>query len=187
MSFRAAICPGCHKNIQVPSDLAVSACPYCAHAIRLEGAAPAPTVSTLLGIANTAIAAGNNQEAIEYYNRVLESEPTNGEAWFGKGRAAGWLSSLAHMRFPEMLIAFNHAIATASDELKAATIAQAVEEANRLVVTLYGMGRKNMMDYVSLENSWQSYLEQVSQMLDTLEEISKRQQRPEGVVPESTV
>jgi len=91
----------------------------------------------------------------------------------GKGKAAGWQSSLVHIRLPEMLIAFNHAIATATDTRKEATIQEAVNEANRLAVTLYGMSRKHLLEYVSLQGSWANYLEQVAQLLNCLEEISK--------------
>ena len=172
MSFQATVCPSCHKDIQIPTDVAAPSCPYCGHVFRQEGAAPAATLSALLGLARTALAAGNSQEALEYFNRVLESDPTNSDAWMGKGKAAGWQSSIVNMRLPEMLIAFNHAIANAPESDKEATVRQAVDEANRLTVTLYGMARKHLLEYVSLPNSWPQYIVQVSSMLTYLEEIS---------------
>ena len=172
MSFKAAVCSSCHKDIQVPTDVATPVCPYCGCIFAQETAAPPATLSTLLGLARSALIAGNFQEAMDYFNRVIESDPSNTEAWMGKGKAAGWLSSLANMRVPEMLVAFNHAIANASDVDKENTICEAVKEVNYLITTLYGMARKNLLEYVALQNSWQQYLVQVANMLSYLEEVS---------------
>lgn len=171
MSFRATVCNACHKEIQVPADLVAPSCPYCGNVV--EGAAPSATVSTLIGLARTALTAGNSDEAIEYFNRALESDPTNSQAWLGKGKAAGWKSTMANIRLPEMLIAFNHAIANAADNEKSATIDEAVTEVNRLVAALYGMSHKHMIEYVSLKNSWSDHVAQVGQMLNALTEISE--------------
>ncbi len=173
MSFVSTVCPTCSRDIQIPSDLPNPTCPYCAAPIPREAAAPAATISTLLGLARTAIAAGNTEEALSYFNRVLEADPRNSEAWIGKGKAAGWQSSIKHMRLPEMLIAFGHAVANAGDERKTGVVEEATEEANRLVVTLYGMCRKHMLEYVSLPKMWPEYVKQVAQMIDALDKISK--------------
>jgi len=125
--------------------------------------------ANLMGMARTALIGGNNVEALSYYNRVLEIEPERSEAWIGKGKAAGWQSTLANFRFGESLIAFNHAIATASDDEKPMVVAEVVEEINRLVATLYGMARNHMVEYVALDGTWPSYLDQVSGMLEALE------------------
>jgi len=131
-------------------------------------------------MARTALIGGNNAEALAYYNRVLEVDPEWSEAWLGKGKAAEWQSTLANFRFGEMLIAFNHAIAAASDGEKPMVIAEAVEEVNRLVSTLYGMARDHMAEYVALDSSWPTYLVQVSEMLEILE--SARQWSPDSRV-----
>ncbi|MFS2217651.1 CFI-box-CTERM domain-containing protein [Telluria sp. Tellsp104] len=130
-----------------------------------------PNIDNLLGMARNASQAGNVEEAQSYYNRVLELDPTVSEAWLGKGKAAGWQSSLAHMRFTEMLLAFNHAVANAPADTKSAVIAQCVQEANVLIVTLYGMARKNLLEFVALANTWTTYIAQVAQMLDALEAV----------------
>jgi uncharacterized glyoxalase superfamily protein PhnB len=126
-----------------------------------------------LGLAGTALAGSNPQEAFDYYNRVLEVDPTSSEAWFGKGKAAGWQSTLGHIRVPEMLVAFNHAIATAPDSAKQQTISLAVNETNRVATAVYQMARKHMLELVSLQKTWTKYLEQVSQLLDCLETVSQ--------------
>lgn len=130
-------------------------------------------IVNLLGMAKTAALGGNNQEALTYFNRVLEIDPTVSEAWMGKGAAAAWQSNLVNIRLPEALIAFSHAIANAGDDHKQAVTTEVVDNVNRVVVALYGIARDHMVEYVSLDNTWSSYLNQVSQLIDALEEARK--------------
>lgn len=171
MSFRAAICSACRRDIQIPSDVPNPACPYCGAIVGHDGAAPAATVATLMGMAQSAALAGNNAEALTYFNRVLEAEPRNSEAWIGKGKAAAWQTTLGNFRVGEMLVAFNHAIACSEAETKNATVQSAIVDANHLIVTIYNMARGHMLDYVSLPNSWPDYVAQMAQMLDALETV----------------
>lgn len=130
-------------------------------------------ITNLLGMAKTAAIGGNNQEALTYFNRVLEIDPTVSEAWMGKGAAAAWQSNLVNIRLPEALIAFNHAIANAGEDRKQAVTSEAVDNINHVVVALYGIARDHMVEYVSLDNTWSSYLNQVAQLIDALEEARK--------------
>lgn len=126
-----------------------------------------------MGMAKTAELGQNNAEALEYYNRALEIDPTLVDAWIGKGSAAAWQSNLRTIRLPEALIAFNHAIANAPVDDKAAVAARVVAQVNTIVVALYKIARDHMIEYVSLDNSWTDYLSQVAQLLDSLEEVRK--------------
>ena len=74
---------------------------------------------------------------------------------------------------PGALIAFNHAIANAGEDRKQAVTNEAVDNVNRVVVALYGIARDHMVEYVSLDNTWSSYLNQVAQLIDTLEGARK--------------
>jgi hypothetical protein len=126
-----------------------------------------------MGMAKTAELAGNNAEAMNYFNRVLEADPTNSEAWIGKGKAAGWQTTLSNIRVSEMLVAFNHAIATANSETKDSTLQSVTHEANHLIVTIYKMARDHMLEYVSLQNSWPIYVGQMGQMVDALATVNE--------------
>lgn len=128
-----------------------------------------PTVANLLGLARTAEVGNNLAEAEIYYTRVLEIDPTISEAWIGKGKAAGWQSSMSNMRFGELLTAFGHAIGTIPIADKQQVMTSCVFEVNKLVSTLYGMARKHMLEYVALQNTWANYLGQIQQMLSALE------------------
>lgn len=168
MSFRATACSACERDIQVPSDIPNPACPYCGTMVGQDAAAPAASVATLMGMAKTAEIAGNYTEAVAYYNRVLEADPRNSEAWIGKGKAAGWQTTLLNFRVSEMLVAFNHALANADPSIKDATVKTVTYDANHLIVTVYKMARDHMLEYVSLQNSWPTYVSQMGQMLDAL-------------------
>lgn len=123
----------------------------------------------LLGLARTALVGGNNEEALIYFNRVLEANPRLSEAWIGKGKSAVWQSNLSNFRINEAIIAFNHAISTADEHNKASVRLEVLEELNRVIVALYNLARNHMINFVSLDNSWADYLLQVSQLLDGLE------------------
>lgn len=171
MNFRATTCQSCGRDIQVPDDISNPACPYCGAIAGQHSAAPAATVATLMGMAKTAELAGNNAEAMTYYNRVLEADPRNSEAWIGKGKSAGWQTTLANFRVQEMLVAFNHALANAASDTSAVTVERVTGDANHLIVTIYSMCRKHLIEYVSLPNSWSDYLEQMRQMVDALQTV----------------
>ncbi|BBF68800.1 hypothetical protein SBA_ch1_10000 [Sphingomonas bisphenolicum] len=129
-------------------------------------------IATLMGMAQTAELGANNAEALDYYNRVLEIDPTIADAWIGKGRAASWQSTLINFRVSEGLIAFRHAISNAG-ERREAIIAEVTGELNKIVTALYRMARNHMEEFAALDHTWPSYLNQVAQMLDALEQAEK--------------
>lgn len=174
MSFHSTQCPSCNRETQVPNDADTSKCMYCGGTIisrATSSPAKSPSVENLLGMARTADIGGNQAEAESYFNRVLELEPTISEAWFGKGKAAGWQSTIFNIRLAEAVTAFNHAISTATTDSKDPTIEACSIEANKIVVALYSLAKKHVTEYVALPNIWQEYINQISLMLDSLETI----------------
>lgn len=67
-------------------------------------------VETWMTIANNAIGNGNYKEAYNYYTKVVEVEPENWRAIFGKGKSAAWQSTLANLRIPELYQGVNAAL-----------------------------------------------------------------------------
>jgi DNA-directed RNA polymerase subunit RPC12/RpoP len=113
MIFKEARCPNCGGELQLPEDKATVKCMYCGGDIIVQGAirtAAESSVPNWLILAKAAIDGRNYQEAFNYYTKVLEVDPQNYEAWLGKGEAAGWMSTLADFRFPEMIGGFRKAI-----------------------------------------------------------------------------
>ena len=52
-----------------------------------------------MAMAETAIEATNWEEALQYFNRVLEKEITNSDAWLGKGIAIVYTSKIGEIKF----------------------------------------------------------------------------------------
>ncbi|TFW10568.1 hypothetical protein E4K72_00195 [Oxalobacteraceae bacterium OM1] len=172
MAFRPATCPSCNKSIQIPDDADVAICMYCAQSVVVKDAVQmsiGPNVTNLLALARTAGVAGNYQEAYAYYNRVLELDPINAIAWFGKAEAAGWLSTLASMRVSEMFVGFQNAILHSHGSDRDSMSALCADTLNRLAVTLYGIARKHMLEYVALPSTWPAYVGQVSELITAFE------------------
>lgn len=174
MNYHSMRCPSCSRQTQVPGDVDFSKCMYCGETIDLTNVSPSasgPSVSNLLGMAKTAELGGNQAEAESYFNRVLEIDPTISEAWIGKGKAAGWQSTIVNIRLAEVITSFNHAISTAPQDKKISTIETCSLEANTIVVAIYGTARNHMLEYVALPNTWPDYLNQTNLMITTLEAV----------------
>ncbi len=85
-------------------------------------------VGNYLSMAQNAYNSSNQVEAEQYCNKIIEIEPTNYEAWFLKGQAAGWQSSLNNLRLPESVSAFINAINYSPDEERESIIENAKAE-----------------------------------------------------------
>lgn len=110
-------------------------------------------VPNLLGMARTAVEAGNVDEAIAYFNRVLEADPTVSEAWLGKGRAVARLSSLKHVRIRETATAFGHAIGSTPEADRASVREIALAELVAFATRLYQMNRSHWAKYQQIDGT----------------------------------
>lgn len=67
-------------------------------------------------MAENAYDASNKQEAENYCNKIIEIDPSNYKAWFLKGKAAGWQSTLRNIRIEESVNCFTKAIDNAPEK-----------------------------------------------------------------------
>lgn len=83
-------CTSCGANQDLNE---ASNCSYCGNLIEIDTAADfyksslSGEVGNLIAMAEAASEAANWEEAISYYNRTLEKDLTNSDAWLGKGIA----------------------------------------------------------------------------------------------------
>ncbi|MEI6214606.1 MAG: CFI-box-CTERM domain-containing protein [Desulfuromonadales bacterium] len=107
MDFKAAKCPSCAGELQLPDNLDSAKCMYCGNTIvvreAIKLAAGSVNLDNLLRLANTALESGNNTEAYSYYTKVLEYDQDNYMAWYGKGVSAAWQSTIGKLRIIEGL------------------------------------------------------------------------------------
>ena len=88
MTFKPAKCPNCAGDIQVPEDRDTAKCMFCGsdiivrEAIRLAGGI---NIENLLAFAKHSEELGDFSKALEYYDKILESDVKNVPAWIGKG------------------------------------------------------------------------------------------------------
>ncbi|MBE6580185.1 MAG: hypothetical protein E7650_01045 [Ruminococcaceae bacterium] len=104
-------------------------------------------------MAENAYDAGNKKEAEIYCNKIIEIDPTYYRAWFLKGKAAGWQSTLRKIRIEESVNCFTKAIDNApADKLKEIKT-EAVIEISALSTALIKLCCNNFAEYPSRENS----------------------------------
>lgn len=68
-------------------------------------------IGNYLMMAGSAFGVENYKEAEEYANKVIEIDPQNPEAWYIKGKAAGWQSTLGKIRLTESVQCWGNAVA----------------------------------------------------------------------------
>lgn len=96
-------------------------------------------INNYLEMANTAYEASNLSEAESYCNKVIEIEPINYRAWFLKGKAAGWQSTLQNLRISESASAFTKAIGNAPDDENETLFEEAKTEMLNLSIAIISL------------------------------------------------
>lgn len=171
MAFVAAICPQCSGSLQVPDDRDVVKCMYCGVDVIVRQAIQvvAGNSKNLLELAQSASTAGNYGEAYSYFTKVLELEPRNPDAWFGKGASAGWQSTLSDFRFGEMVVAYDSAVRFSADETRSEMSNACALSSNAVATACYSIARKHMLEFVALPNTWAEYLPRCKQIIGLMQ------------------
>ena len=159
MEFKAAKCPSCGGDIQLPIGVERAKCMYCGSDVDVERAVTAArgqvNLDNIRELARDAVDAGNNEEAINRANVLLEHNPKDVEALLIKAEAVGFSSTLASPRILEMAqIATKAVESSQSDESiskKASDILLSVGTA------FYNLGRNHLMQF-STYGTWGSYI-----------------------------
>lgn len=112
IEFIPAVCPNCGGELRVPNDKRAIKCMYCGYDIIIyenNKNSYQPSVENLFKLAESEIYS-NPSEAYEYYKKILEFEPENWKAWYGKAKAAGNLSSIENPRLIDVWDTFQKVI-----------------------------------------------------------------------------
>ena len=104
-------------------------------------------IDNYLEMANNAYDADNNAEAESYCNKIIEIDPTNYEAWFLKGKAAGWQSTLQNSRLAESISAFAKAINNVPEEEKDDLVEEAKEQVINLSLAMVNLRAKRFVKW----------------------------------------
>lgn len=171
MPFVPALCPSCSGTLQVPDDRDVVKCMYCGvdvvvrQAIRLISG----SASTFMELADVALTAGNFSEAYGYYTKVLEIEPRNAAAWYGKGKAAGALGNRNFQHLKEMQVAFAQAIKLSPADKREDMKLAAAQDMASIGATNYQMAYSIITKLAAAPGAWASHLVLCREIISLLE------------------
>ena len=99
-------CPSCGSVMGKPDDAGFVQCSYCGTSVNYHP----PTqqlekknIGHFLEICKAALRGNNNEEAVQYANKVLEIEPENVDAWINKAIATFSLTTSVNNRYDEAI------------------------------------------------------------------------------------
>jgi len=133
-------------------------CTYCGSIIELEtGKSNYQTTmksetGNLMAMAETAIEATNWDEALQYFNRVLEKDITNSDAWLGKGIAIVYTSKIGELKTTEAIAYWKNALKHSANQ--EAMEKRVAKEINTVVNTFYPIIENHFIQYKDLDNSY---------------------------------
>jgi tetratricopeptide (TPR) repeat protein len=152
----------CNSCGAVQSLSETSKCTYCSNEIVIEKAKEFYDTSissesgSLIMIAETALDAGNNKEAIDYYNKSIEKVLTNSDAWLGKGIATLYSSTLGDIKIMEAISYWKNAIKFATDQnamqRRVSTII------NNAVLTFYPNIENHYREFKDVKNAYTEFV-----------------------------
>lgn len=172
MDLKPAICPFCGGELRLPEDKQILKCMYCGKDIIVSEAiakAGGPNIENLLVLARSAFSSGNHKEAYDYFTKVIELSPSNYEAWFGKGASAGWLSTIAVFRFPEMITGFENAMKYCPQEKTEEMKLKSGEMINSVAIALWKLGLNHMLEWGRVGNERVNFYNRCGGIVKALE------------------
>ena len=104
-------------------------------------------LDNILMLASSSYDADNKKEAENYCNRAIEIDGTCYKAWFLKGKAVGWQSTMANIRIEEAAHSFCQALDFAPEDEKEDLKAQATEELKNLGLALISVRADRFSKY----------------------------------------
>lgn len=177
MTFRAATCPDCGGDLQLPDDHDVVKCMYCGtdivvrEALRESGVA-GPRIETLLNLAQKAMEGNNVSEANQLYSRALELNPKSVPALMGKGWAAGWQSTVQNLRFTEMATYFNEALSQAPVEQQTQLGKLACQHINTVYAAVWSMVCDHAFKFAAADDTWGEFVQRARLLVSAGQQAS---------------
>jgi len=163
-------------------------CDYCGSAIEQKKAqenykkSTTGEVGNLMMMADTAVDATNWEEAFQYYNKALEKDITNSDAWLGKGIAIVYTSKLGDIKTKEAISYWKNAIKHA--ENTDAMGKRVAKEINTVVNAFYPAIENHYNEYSGLDKSYQELVSRFS-TLESAQDYATQLDKEEISYPET--
>lgn len=140
---------GCKYSVEEAKKMMIEGTVEVTGTVKVDNTA---AIDNYLDMARNAQDAGNNEEADEYCNKIIEMDVTNWEAWFIKGKAVGWQSTLANIRVLETVNAFSKALDNCPLEKKEEIIKKCQEELEKLNAALLSLRVRNFSTHPGIKD-----------------------------------
>lgn len=150
-------CKSCGAVQEISND--TTNCSYCGSSIEIKQSQDFYTQTTkseygnFLMMAETAEEATNYEEAINYYNKILEKDTTYSDAWLGKGNCIIYTSKIGDIRMKEALTYWKNALKHSANQ--DAMSKRVAKEINTVVKSFYPIIENHFIEYRTLANSYQ--------------------------------
>ncbi len=125
-------------------------------------------VANWFELAKAAADAGNHDEAYRYFTKILEVNPKDPDAWFGKAVAAGWGSGLRGDRYDEMLSGIQRAVDNAPDDKKGKLSRKGAKAILGVTLAYFKLSIKHTAEYIALDDTWKEHIQRCISMLFAL-------------------
>jgi len=148
------LCTSCGAAVNLAAGLDEINCTYCGTLVkRPEAEAQFAEVKNskfggMLLIAETAQEGGNYEEALNYYNKVIEQEPTFADAWLNKGTCMVKSSTIQNLKVTEAISSWKAAVKFAKNsEAMKKRVALVI---NNTVANFYPVLEKHYLEFSDL-------------------------------------
>jgi TM2 domain-containing membrane protein YozV/tetratricopeptide (TPR) repeat protein len=151
------LCPNCGAALKFDSEQSSLNCKYCDSIIEKSQAESQlvlvnqSDLSGILLIAETAMEGASYQEAVNYFNRVIELNPRYANAWLQKGIALVYLSKIGDLKINEAIAAWRAAIKFADNPDKMRI--RVAREIARAVECFWPTLNKHFLDFSTVKNA----------------------------------
>ena len=155
------LCPSCGAAVKLTAGQTDTKCHYCDSVVTLQQAeaefseVKQSKFAGALMIAETAQEGGSYAEAINYFNKVIEQEPTFADAWLNKGICLVRTSKIGDLKIPEAISSWKAAIKFAKnpDAMKK----RVATEITDAVSGFYPVLEQHYLQFHNLDNALQEH------------------------------
>lgn len=141
---------GCKYTVEEAKKMMVEGTVEVTGTVKVDNSA---FVDNYLNLAKNAFDSDNNAECERYCNQVLEIDANNYLAWYYKGCAAGWQSSIANDRIMEASRCFLTSLSNAPEEEKRKVVALSCSQVKKLCTALVSICCNNYSELPSVNNA----------------------------------
>jgi hypothetical protein len=119
MQLIAAKCPDCGAELKIPEGSTSVICEYCGGNILVADIFGTTSVmQNCMMLAYSALERKNYKDAYDHFNRAIEIDIKNPNAWFGKAVCEGMIGKIGENSFGQMIEMFESSIRYAPEDKK---------------------------------------------------------------------